>query len=731
MAGNSGAIRAGRAFVEIFADDSRLVRGLRSTQRKLRAFGSMVSRLGLGLAAGAASFAAPFWSMVTAAGDAGEIVSRFGAVFGSEMEAAGRFADDLADRVGRSGTEIRDSMSAFQGFALGLEFDPAAARGMSEALAELAIDFASFNNMSDAEASERFISALSGSSEVVAMYGINLKQAALDQELLAMGIAGGAVKAGEQQKALARLNIIMRSMTAQGAVGDATRTAASFANQLKRLKSLAYDASVAVGRSLIPVLEPVVTLLGTAAGAVARLATRNAELFQRIARVVAVVAVTGAGLLALGLAVNVAGFAFGGLAKLLVLTGRGFAFFARMAGVGARAVMAVVRVLGMGVGVIVQLMGKVLLAAVQGLIALVTGGFSAMVAAIGAVATPLGLIGIALAGILAVGIMASGVLGTLWDRMKQQLAGLAETAVAAFGGIRDALLAGDLKGAAEIAWLGMQLEFQRGAAALNDVWQQAKTFFLDVWSEASGSLARLFINAFASVRAAWVETATAMQQVWLAAVGAMRQAIISLATIAGKAQISFQEQTGAISPETAELARGALDAFSRTAGKVSEADTGQQLAGVEAARMSQLAGIEADRAGSIDAQQSAQDAAAAARRKTADESLSGTQGKLAEAQAAFNAALQQAAAGRAALDGDGGDGDGMSLEDKLKAALAGLNGVSAEGGTKVLGSFNAAAARGFGVGSGPEEETAENTKATAEGVKQLIKQQAKAAAAFT
>ena len=32
-------IRAGRAFVELFADDSKLVRGLRRAEKRLKAFG--------------------------------------------------------------------------------------------------------------------------------------------------------------------------------------------------------------------------------------------------------------------------------------------------------------------------------------------------------------------------------------------------------------------------------------------------------------------------------------------------------------------------------------------------------------------------------------------------------------------------------------------------------------------------------------------------------------------
>ncbi len=50
MPANSRGIRAGRAFVELFADDSKLVRGLRAAEGKLKAFGASIHNLGLKMA---------------------------------------------------------------------------------------------------------------------------------------------------------------------------------------------------------------------------------------------------------------------------------------------------------------------------------------------------------------------------------------------------------------------------------------------------------------------------------------------------------------------------------------------------------------------------------------------------------------------------------------------------------------------------------------------------------
>ena len=56
---SSRAIRAGEAFVELFADDNKLVRGLRGAKKKLKEFGARVRKLGMRMVALSAIMAAP------------------------------------------------------------------------------------------------------------------------------------------------------------------------------------------------------------------------------------------------------------------------------------------------------------------------------------------------------------------------------------------------------------------------------------------------------------------------------------------------------------------------------------------------------------------------------------------------------------------------------------------------------------------------------------------------
>jgi len=235
-----------------------LEKDLDRTGKKMREVGRSMT---LGITAPLALAAGAF---VKAAADAEETENRFRQVFGSLSDDTGAFADELGDAVGRSSIKIMDGLSTFQSFSVGMGFAREEASEMSKSIQTLALDFASFNNISDDEAMQRFISALSGSSEVLDRFGINIKQSALDLELQAQGLANSTSEATEQQKVIARLAIIMRAMTDQGATGDAIRTQDSFTNQMKRLNDAFLDFRVQLGRDIIPALTGLVTATGNA-----------------------------------------------------------------------------------------------------------------------------------------------------------------------------------------------------------------------------------------------------------------------------------------------------------------------------------------------------------------------------------------------------------------------------------------------------------------------------------
>lgn len=308
MPGNAGAIRAGRAFVELFADDSKLKKGLLSASNRLDAFGKKAGDIGLKLGAAGAAMSAPLLMAVQDAAKASEAMAKFQAVFGGATDDAAKRAEDMAARVGRSAAELRGSFSTFQSFLVGGGFERGQALDLTEKLEGLALDLAAFHDIADDDARGRLVAALSGSSEVVDRFGINLKVAALNQELLNQGFEGGALKATEYQKTLARIDLIQRALQEQGAIGSAERESSSYTNRIKRLQGQLKDLSVTIGSELLPTAEAWLGKMSDGAAATIDWVKENKDLVGTYAKVAAGLLATSGAVLGVSVAVRAAAF---------------------------------------------------------------------------------------------------------------------------------------------------------------------------------------------------------------------------------------------------------------------------------------------------------------------------------------------------------------------------------------------------------------------------------------
>jgi hypothetical protein len=188
-----------------------------------------------------------------AASDATEVQNKFNQTFSEMRETANTFASEFADSLNKSDAEVQESLANFQAFTVGLGFGQQEAFGMSTRLQQLSADFGSFNNLSDGESQQRFISAMSGSSEVVDRFGINLKQANLELKLQELGLASSMSQATEMQKSVARLAIIEESLGRQGALGDAQRTLGDFASTARGVKATLVDLAASFGKVILPI----------------------------------------------------------------------------------------------------------------------------------------------------------------------------------------------------------------------------------------------------------------------------------------------------------------------------------------------------------------------------------------------------------------------------------------------------------------------------------------------
>lgn len=291
---SGGAIRAGRAFVELFADDSKLRQGLNRASRSMKNFSAKVGQIGATVFAAGGAMAAAFVQPVKAASDLGEATSKLDAVFGDSAEAVKRWGDETATQIGMSKREIREFLGGAQDLLVPVGVDPKTATETSKSLVQLAADLGSFNNRDTADVMGDLQSALVGSSETMLKYGVIVNQAAVNQRLLDQGI--NPKSATDAQKVMARYGIILEGTTA--AQGDFARTSGGLANRTKTLRSSLENLSSEVGSTLTPAVENAVGVLDQVVNFVARFASENQAIIQ-------VAAIVAGSLMALGSALLV------------------------------------------------------------------------------------------------------------------------------------------------------------------------------------------------------------------------------------------------------------------------------------------------------------------------------------------------------------------------------------------------------------------------------------------
>ena len=735
-AGKAGAIRAGRAFVELFIDDSQVQRGLQSAGRRIQDFGRSLRLVGYGLTGLAGVLAVPFIAGVKAAGDAIETINKFEQVFGDQAEAAAKFGDALAHAVGRSRYEMKDALASFQAFFVGLGFGAEKARLLSQETTHLALDFASLYNLPDQVAFDKFQSALAGLSRAVRAYGINVLEGAVNTEALALGISNGTRELTMQEKAIARFSIIQKTMTAQGAVGDAIRTADKYINRMKALRGAIYMLRVEIGNALLPTVTRYVDKAVILALATEKWARANGAIIRSIAKVVLIIGAVGVGLIAAGFAMSGIAFAMGGLAKGALLLVKAFKVLKflivtpfLLLGKVLWLVVPLVKLLGLvvakafaGLALMLVLIGKALILALSPVVLIIIG-----VAALGAaILWVSGAGGRALAWlgerfndlknivvgvfkwIAGVGSKVAAWLRDRWNDLKDDMA-------KAWKGMGDALAAGDIGLAAEILWLTLKLEWAKGIGWLKEMWIDFKGFLLDTLASALYGLQGLWIKGISGMLSWWETFKAKTQTLWLDVKTKKEKADIEYEYLAAKSSAEFYYEHGEIGAEE----RDKRIADAATVRREKEAASGKtyeaELGSIEAAKEGMLTALvenEDAALAELKAKQAAQKAAA----KTAtDAEKAAIQAEVLAARGRWDAAR------KAAADAPKGPPVIERWKTDLAKFLEGLGGDGGAGkmGARMTGTFSSQALYGMGIGKDVFGRTAAAAEATARNTQRL------------
>jgi len=160
------------------------------------------------------------------------------------------WSNELSKSLGLNQYEIRKTIGTFNVMLNSMGIAEEAAFDMSKALTQLSYDMASFYNLRPDEAFLKIQSAISGEIEPLKRLGIIVNETTIKNWALTNGLLKQGEQLTENQKILARFNVIMEQT--KKAQGDLERTSDSLTNLLRRLRSMISELAVNLGNALLP-----------------------------------------------------------------------------------------------------------------------------------------------------------------------------------------------------------------------------------------------------------------------------------------------------------------------------------------------------------------------------------------------------------------------------------------------------------------------------------------------
>lgn len=206
-----------------------------------------------------------------------ETASLFTTTLGSEMaEEVNEWSMSVSKALGLSNTAMQKNIGTIYNIASSMGVGSTNAIKMSEGVALLAQDMASFYNISAEEAFNKIRSGLVGVSKPLQELGIVIDADTVKQTAYKEGIAEVGKELTQEQEVLARyVAILQRTSTAQG---DLSKTITSPANQTRIFKNNIQELLLAISRFtnfaysyVIPVVNQIVAGITGAVNALANL----------------------------------------------------------------------------------------------------------------------------------------------------------------------------------------------------------------------------------------------------------------------------------------------------------------------------------------------------------------------------------------------------------------------------------------------------------------------------
>jgi hypothetical protein len=301
------AIRAGRAFVELFADNDRLVRDLKRAEAKVRAFGAKVQRIGRQMVTAGAVLAAPLAAAVKHFADVGDQLDKMSKRTGVSVETL----SELGFAAEQTGSNLDAVGNALQRMnrRLGRITAGQASSTQKEALESLGLSAERLRQLSPEQRLKAIADAMASMEDQAEAAG--LAQRAFGTEV--DKILPLLLKGREGIEQLQREFRDMGGTMSQEAAADAARLTDAM-NEARQAISI---VTRKVGAALAPMLTDVSQKIRDQAGAWAQWVQQNQQTIVTTAKWVAGMIAAGAALVTVGTSIKSVATILGTIPALL------------------------------------------------------------------------------------------------------------------------------------------------------------------------------------------------------------------------------------------------------------------------------------------------------------------------------------------------------------------------------------------------------------------------------
>lgn len=535
MAGKSGAIRAGRAFVELFADKSKMVRGLKSASADFKAWGSTVAGIGARVAGVGAAIGAPLLGFAALAGKVGGDLVDASAKTGLTVEAlstlgyaAGQGGVQMETLTGSVGKMQKNLVAAAQG-----------SKGAKKALADVGLTAEGLAGLSTEDQFKAIAEGLSHVTDPAAKTAAAMALFGKSGAELLPILAGGSKGLNEMQAQARKLGLEISTADAEGAD--------KFGDSLDTLAAQGKALAVRLGSAVIPLVQKAVDWFALIGGQAATWIAANRQLIQTVAMV-------AGGLVAAGGVITAIGFALSGVGSVLGL--------------------------------------------VATALPIVGAGFAAVGAIIGALLSPLGLVAAAVVGVGSYLVYTSGAGGEALAWLGGAFDTVAGDASTAWGGIKSALAAGDLGAAAAVGLSFLKLEFTRALSFLETKWAEFSAWVFNAGADAWYSTATAMSDAYGGFESFLAESFPGLYEAWTGFTTWVSNSWAELTGFLAEKWTAFEgwlndTDTSAVQAQIASDTQGTVNKNNDEAARRLALDQGGRLADIEARRKQRADGFAA------------------------------------------------------------------------------------------------------------------------------------------